>query len=154
MRSLRSAAIAIVPILLVVPWLYGTMWAAGYSINLVTGTIGAISIGIGIDFAIHLIARYREEHARLGDRDLAMRATGAGTGVALVASALSSIVGFLVLAFAPMPLFAAYGLLTALMIAMALTATLLVLPPLLRLSTRDLPAPVVPHREVAAAIRS
>jgi uncharacterized protein len=43
-----------------------------YAVNLVTGTIGAISIGIGIDLAIHLVARYREEHARLGNRDLAM----------------------------------------------------------------------------------
>jgi uncharacterized protein len=137
MRSLRYAAIATVPILLVVPWLYGTMWAAGYAVNLVTGTIGAISIGIGIDFAIHLVARYREEHAREGDRDVAMRATARGTGVALVASATSSVVGFAVLAFAPMPLFAAYGLLTAVMIAMALVATLLVLPPLLRLTSKD-----------------
>lgn len=154
MRSVRTAVIAIVPILLVVPWLYGTMWAMGYAVNLVTGTIGAISIGIGIDFAIHLVARFREEHARLGDRDLAMRATGAGTGVALVASAVSSIAGFVVLAFAPMPLFAAYGVLTALMIAMALTATLLVLPPLLRLSTRDLPGPPPSHHESPAAARA
>lgn len=137
LRSLRTAAVAVVPILLVVPWLYGVMGATGTAVNLVTGTIGAISIGIGIDFAIHLVARYREELARLGDRDLAMRVTGEGTGVALVASATSSVLGFLVLAFAPMPMFAAFGLLTATMIAMALVATLLVLPPLLRLTSRD-----------------
>jgi uncharacterized protein len=142
LRSLRTAVVAVVPILLVVPWLYGTMWATGFAVNLVTGTIGAISIGIGIDFAIHLVARYRQEHARLGDRDAAMHATGAGTGVAVTASALSSAIGFTVLAFAPMPMFASFGLLTAVMIAMALTATLLVLPPLLRLTSRDEP-PVV-----------
>jgi hypothetical protein len=38
------------------------------------------------------------------------------------------------------------------MIAMALTATLLVLPPLLRLSTRDLPAPAPPRHEFSAAV--
>jgi predicted RND superfamily exporter protein len=137
LRSLRTAAVAVVPILLVVPWLYGVMGATGTAVNLVTGTIGAISIGIGIDFAIHLVARYREELARVGDRDRAMRITGEGTGVALVASAASSVFGFLVLAMAPMPMFAAFGLLTATMIAMALVATLLVLPPLLRLTSRD-----------------
>jgi predicted RND superfamily exporter protein len=68
-----------------------------------------------------------------------MRATGEGTGVALVASAASSVIGFVVLAFAPMPMFAAYGLLTAIMIVMAVTATLLVLPPLLRMASRDTP---------------
>lgn len=144
MRSLRQALVAIVPIMLVVPWLYGLMHALGYSINLVTGTIGAISIGIGIDFAIHMVQRFREEVGHGHDRDDAMRRTGAGTGVALVASAGSSVIGFAVLSFAPMPLFASYGLLTAIMVAMALVATLLVLPALLRIATPA--APVVTRR--------
>lgn len=151
MRSLRYALISIVPILLVVPWLYGTMAAAGFAVNLVTATIGAISIGIGIDFAIHLVTRYREELHRHGNRDTAMHATGAGTGVALVASAGSSALGFAALAFAPMPLFATYGLLTAIMITMALVATLLVLPPLLRLATHDTASTTKDH-EAASAV--
>jgi predicted RND superfamily exporter protein len=135
MRSLRSALISVVPILLVVTWLYALMYVWGYSLNLVTATIGAISIGIGIDFAIHLVMRYREELGQRGEREPALRAAGEGTGTALVASAASSIVGFAILAFAPMPLFASYGLLTAVMIALALVATLLVIPPLLWVTT-------------------
>lgn len=84
--------------------------------GLVTATIAAVSIGIGIDFAIHFIARCREELDRTGDRATAVAITGEGTGLALVASAASSAVGFGILSLAPMPLFAAYGLLTALMI--------------------------------------
>ncbi len=140
LRSLRYGLASVVPILMVVAWLYGFMQIAGYAINLVTATIAAVSIGIGIDFAIHFIARYREELARTGDRLAAARATGEGTGTALVASAISSSLGFGILAFAPMPLFAAYGLLTALMIGMALVATMLVLPALLVLITSDGPA--------------
>lgn len=139
MRSIRYGAIAVVPILLVVAWLYGLMERTGFAINLVTGTIGAVSIGIGIDYAIHYIMRFREEHADIGDRLEALRRTGEGTGVALVGSAASSVVGFAILAFAPMPLFASYGLLTAVMIAMALAGTLTVLPCLLYLSTDDEP---------------
>ena len=63
-------------------------------------------------------------------------AAGAGTGAALFASALSSIVGFAIMALAPMPMFATYGFLTAIMIVMALLATLAVLPGLLMLVTR------------------
>ncbi len=137
LRSLRYGLASIVPIVMVVAWLYAFMYAAGYSINLVTATIAAVSIGIGIDFAIHFIARYREELDRHGVRATAVRITGEGTGVALVASAISSAVGFGILAFAPMPLFAAYGLLTALMIVMALVATLAVLPSILVLITSD-----------------
>ena len=110
---------------------------AGYSINIVTATIAAVSIGIGIDFAIHFIVRYREELDRVGERMLAVRQAGEGTGSALLASAVSSAVGFGILAFAPMPLFAAYGFLTAVMIGMALVATLVVLPGILVMITTD-----------------
>jgi predicted RND superfamily exporter protein len=137
LRSIRYGLASVVPILMVVAWLYAFMETAGYSINLVTATIAAVSIGIGIDFALHYISRYREELARWGQRSVAVRIAGEGTGLALVASAVSSAVGFGILAFAPMPLFAAYGLLTAIMILMALVATLAVLPSLLVLISSD-----------------
>ena len=137
LRSLRYGLASVLPIVMVVAWLYGFMFLAGFAINLVTATIAAVSIGIGIDFAIHFIARYREELERHGVRDRAVQIAGEGTGLALVASAISSSIGFGILALAPMPLFAAYGLLTALMIGMALVATLVVLPSVLVSITRD-----------------
>ncbi len=144
MRSARFAVVAIVPILLVVTWLYALMHAFGFALNIVTATIGAISIGVGIDFAIHFTMRYREELERLRTRTRALRACGAGTGAALLASALSSMVGFAVMAFAPMPMFATYGLLTAIMIALAAAASLIVLPALLMVITQDgEPEPII-----------
>jgi uncharacterized protein len=141
MRSLRFALVALVPILVVVAWLYGFMYVAGYSVNLVTATIGAISIGIGIDFATHMTLRYREQLARGHARLVALHGAAASTGVALAGSALTSVAGFAILAFAPMPMFASFGLLTAVMIALALAATLLVLPGLLLLVSREPAAP-------------
>jgi predicted RND superfamily exporter protein len=67
----------------------------------------------------------------------AVRQAGAGTGGALVLSALTSILGFTVMAFAPMPIFATFGLLTAVMIVMSLGVALLVLPSLLVAVTKD-----------------
>ncbi len=131
MRSLRLAAVVIVPILMTVAWLYAFMEVFGFAINVVTATIGAVSIGIGIDFAIHYTMRYREELATAPAPLDAVQIAGDGTGMALIASASSSVVGFAILAFAPMPLFASYGFLTAVMIFMALAASLLVLPGLL-----------------------
>lgn len=137
MRSFRFAAVSVVPILITVSLLYAFMEVAGYSINIVTATIGAVSIGIGIDFAIHFTMRYREE-LEIGDsREGAVQRTGEGTGIALLSSAVSSVVGFFILAFAPMPMFASYGLLTAVMISMAVMATFLVLPSLLVLATPE-----------------
>ncbi len=137
MRSIRLSAVSIVPIALVLTWLLGFMYAADYALNAVTATIAAISVGIGIDYSIHFTMRFREELRRVGDRLLATRAAGSGTGTALILSATTSIVGFLLLALAPMPVFAAYGLLTAVMIALSLIASLTVLPSLLYMVSAD-----------------
>ncbi len=137
MRSVRYALVTVIPIGLVVAWLYGIMHLMGFSLNLVTATIGAVSIGVGIDYSIHMTERFREELAGASSKSVALRRAARGTGVALVASAASSIVGFAIMGFAPMPLFASYGLLTALMIFLALAASLLVLPSLLMIATPE-----------------
>ena len=81
----------------------------------------------------------------------ALRQAANGTGVALVASAASSIVGFTILGFAPMPMFSSFGFLTALMIFLALAASLLVLPSLLLLVTPDKAAQGAPVAPTASA---
>ena len=138
LRSLKYALVSVAPVLLVVAWVYGFMFLAGYSINPVTSTIAAIAIGVGIDFATHFTARFREELVGEPSRFPALRRTGEGTGGALTISALTSIAGFLVLGLAPMPIFAVYGLLTAVMIAFAVLVSLLVLPSLLLFVTPSL----------------
>ena len=95
--------------------------------------------------------RYREELLRHETRIEAIRAAGGGTGVALIASALSSVIGFAILAFAPMPMFASYGLLTAVMIIMAAAGSLVVLPSLLMVVTRDRAGAATGPQEPATA---
>jgi uncharacterized protein len=136
-RSIRYAIVTILPIGLVVAWLYAIMELAGFALNFVSATIGAVSIGVGIDYSIHMTERFREELGRNATRLAALRRAAHGTGVALLASAGSSIVGFAIMAFAPMPMFSTYGILTALMIFLALVAALVVLPSLLMLVTAD-----------------
>ena len=140
MRSIRFGVVTIIPIGLVVAWLYAFMYAFGFGLNFVTATITAISIGVGIDYAIHMTLRFREELEMDGDRVAALGRAANGTGVALLASAATSVIGFAIMAFAPMPMFASYGILTAAMIFMAAAASLVVLPSLLFLVT---PGPAV-----------
>ena len=136
MRSIRFAIVTVIPILLVVTWLYGIMYLAGFALNFVTAMIGAISIGVGIDYSIHMTQRFREELRKNTTKISAIASAARGTGVALVASAASSVVGFAIMGFAPMPMFASYGRLTAMMIFFALMSSLLVLPCLLMLVTK------------------
>ncbi len=147
MRSVRYGVVTIIPIGLVVAWLYAFMYLFGFGLNFVTATIAAVSVGVGIDYAIHMTQRYREELARSDDAYHALGRAAHGTGGSLIASAATSILGFTIMAFAPMPMFSSYGILTAVMIFLAVTASLLVLPSLLLLVTpragRD-PAPTIP----------
>jgi uncharacterized membrane protein YdfJ with MMPL/SSD domain len=103
----------------------------------VTATIAAIAVGTGIDYATHFTMRFREELAGEPSRFPALRRAGEGTGAALAISALSSIIGFAVMAMAPMPIFSTFGVLTAVMIFFSLLVALLVLPSLLLLVTRS-----------------
>ena len=156
LRSLRYAFAAVTPIAFVVIGVYAFMYLAGYQINVITAMFAAIAVGVGIDFSTHFTARFREEMALDSRRLEALRRTGTGTGGALVLSATTSVLGFTIMAFAPMPLFATFGVLTAVMIALALAASLLVLPSILAFlapEPRMKPDPIVspedePQREL------
>ncbi len=137
LRSFRYALVTVIPVVLVAAWLYGIMYLVGFNLNFVTATIGAVSIGVGIDYSVHMTMRFREELARSGDRMQALQKAVNGTGMALAVSAVSSILGFAILGFAPMPMFSAFGILTALMVFLALAASIVVLPSLLLLATPD-----------------
>ena len=136
LRSFRYAIATIIPIALVVIWLYGIMYLFDFSLNYVTATIGAISLGVGVDFAIHMTMRFREELKSATDKLNALYNSINGTGLALLGSAISSTLGFLIMGFAPMPLFSTFGILTAVMICLALIASLVTLPSLLYLISK------------------
>lgn len=135
MRSIRYALVSIVPIVLVVGWVYAFMFAVDLKINPITATIAAISIGVGIDYATHFTMRFREEYEGEPSRFPALRRAGEGTGGALALSALTSVIGFAALSLAPTPIFSTFGMLTAVMIVFALVVSLMVLPSLLLVVT-------------------
>jgi predicted RND superfamily exporter protein len=132
-RSLRYTLITLVPVLLVACWLYGFMYVVGYHLNMMTATIAAISIGVGIDFSIHFTVRFRQEFEKSGNKRTALHDTSRNTGMALFGTAVSTALGFAVIIFAPMPMFSAFGLLTAVMIALSFLMAIFALPSLLLL---------------------
>lgn len=123
--------LAVVPILLVLVWVLGTMRIIGYDYNVVTAIITALSIGIGVDYTIHVVHRFLEEQEEAEDLVSAMAATMRTTGSALVGSALTTALGFMVLLFSPLPPLGQFGVLTAITVFYALIAAIVVLPPML-----------------------
>ena len=123
--------ITIIPIAVVLIWVLGAMWALRIPYNIVTALITALTIGIGVDYTIHLTHRFLEEEKQSRRIRDAMQRTMTTTGGALLASALTTALGLLTLLFAPLDPMRQLGLLTAVTILLALIAAFLVLPPLL-----------------------
>ncbi len=123
--------ITIIPIAVVVIWVLGAMWALSISYNMVTALITALTIGIGVDYTIHLTHRFLEEEQESRRIRDAMQRAMTTTGGALLASALTTALGLLTLLFSPLTPVRELGLLTAVTILLALIAAFVVLPPLL-----------------------
>ncbi|MDE2744666.1 MAG: MMPL family transporter [Chloroflexota bacterium] len=123
------AVIAVVPIIFVLIWVLGTMALLGIPYSLVTSIITALSIGIGVDYTIHLIHRYREEFTRLRDPEQAAIRTLATTGSALLGSALTTALGLGVLIASPLLASQQFGITAAITIAYSLIVSILVVPP-------------------------
>lgn len=126
------AVLSVLPILLVLIWVLGTMVILGYSYNVITALITALSIGIGVDYTIHITHRFLDEREHSASTiaqaiDTTMRTTGG----ALIGSALTTALGFAVLIFSPIPPMGQFGLLTAITVVYSLIAAIVVLPPML-----------------------
>ena len=128
--------IALLPIVVTLAWLLGAMWVFGISYNMATALMVVLTIGIGVDYTIHLTHRFleeRQESPRVLD---AVRAAMVTTGGALIGSGLTTALGLLMLLFSPLRPMQELGILAAVTIALALVATFTALPPLLVLWDR------------------
>ena len=125
----------VVPILVTVVALVASMRAFGISFNAINGTILAISVGLGIDYSVHVVHRFADEYA---ERDLspALRRTVVGTGGALTGSMLTTVFGVGVLALALNPAVGVFGVLIALSVLYAYLTSIVVLPSVLVLWAR------------------
>ena len=128
-RRPTLAVIAVGPIVLVLVWVLGTMALLDIPYSLITSTITALSIGIGVDYTIHMIHRYREEFGRVRNPEKAAIRTLSITGSALMGSALTTALGFAVLAFAPLEGSRQFGITAAITIGYSLLVSILVVPP-------------------------
>ena len=128
-RQPALAIIAVGPIVLVVIWVLGTMALLGIPYTIVTSIITALSIGIGVDYTIHIIHRYREEYSHERDPEKAAIRTLSSTGSALLGSAMTTALGLGVLVASPLAASQQFGITAALTIAYSLIVSILAVPP-------------------------
>ena len=133
-RSLSLGLLALLPNVLAAALVLGLMGWIGLPLDLMTITIAAIVIGIGVDDTIHYIHRYREELARDGDGRGALLRSHRSIGHAIFFTSVTVMAGFSILGLSNFNPTVYFGLLTALSMALALLANLTLLPALLLLA--------------------
>ena len=130
-RSVGSALLALVPTGLPVLLTLGAMGWAGIALDVGSAMVAAVVLGLAVDNAIHLLSAYRARRGAGAAPEPAIAGAVRDVGRALSTSALALGLGFLCLALAPWRSIASFGLVSAVAIAGALAAALLVLPALI-----------------------
>jgi len=129
--------ISMLPVLLVLVWILGTMVTIGYTLNVMTILIGALTVGLGVTYAIHISHRFIEEMEHHHSLDKAINNTVKNTGSALFGAAMTTVLGFGVLFFAILPPMKQFGTMTALTILYSFLSSVWVLPSMLVIWARN-----------------
>lgn len=132
--ALRDARV--LPILFT-PLLVGTAFTFGFaalvigSLNSYTAIFGAVLVGLGIDFAIHLYSRYREERGNSACLEDAIVRAWDQTGPPCAAAGITSVGGFMGLLLAQFKGFSQLGVLLAFGVSACLVSVLMLMPVLI-----------------------
>lgn len=130
-RSLYIALIAITPNLLAAGMVLGGMGILGIPLDMMTITVAAITVGIGVDDTIHYIHRFKDEFAKDHDYAATMYRCHSSIGRAMFYTSVIIIIGFSILALSNFTPTIYFGLLTGFAMFSALLGALILLPRLL-----------------------
>ncbi|MCX4248056.1 MMPL family transporter [Paraliomyxa miuraensis] len=149
-RSARAVVLVLGPLFVAGVGALGFAWLVYDVLNLVSAFIFAVLLGLGIDFAIHVLARYRDERARGHRRPTALAITLATTGRSTLGGGLGTGLAFAALTVADFQGFAQFGVVASAGLVLALSTSMVVMPAALVLSERWRPWPPPATRTRAA----
>jgi len=130
-RSFKIAIISILPNMMAASAVLGAMGLIGIPLDMMTTTIAAIVVGVGVDQAIQYFYRFREEFAVDKNYIAAMHRSHASIGRAMYYTSTTIIVGFSILMLSEFIPSIYFGLLTAFAMFMAIIGSLTLLPKLI-----------------------
>jgi len=133
--SFSSAVMPLIVVGLSVVWLYGTMGYLGIPLSTLAGSVAALVIGIGIDYSVHILNTYRF-HRREDTVGKALSEAVGETGVAIVATSITTISAFMAFLSGKMPEMHRFGLIMSIGIAYSLIFSFFLLPSVFVLEER------------------
>lgn len=130
-RSVNAGIISAIPLSIAVLVLFGLMGYLGIAIDIATALLSSIMIGVGIDYTIHFIWRFKKELATGLEHKIAAHNTLITTGRGIIFNALSVIIGFLALTFSNFAPLRFFGALVVISITTCLLSALMLIPSIL-----------------------
>ena len=127
-KSLILGILTEIPVILVIAWVFASMYIVGMPLNVMTIMIASMTVGLGITYGIHISHRFVEDLREFDSIDDACRSTVTNTGAALFGAAITTIGGFGILIFAPIPPLKKFGAISSLAIFFSLISSVFVLP--------------------------
>ncbi|NOR78784.1 MAG: MMPL family transporter, partial [Methanophagales archaeon] len=126
-RSLTKGFLVFLPLIFAIIWTFGTMGLLGIPISLSTVIVGAVIIGLGVEYGIFMVSRYyeeRERHASAESLKIAITNIGSST----FGSAATTAAAFFALTLSAMPMIQDLGQTLALGIIYCWIAAVIVNP--------------------------
>ena len=130
-RSLLIAVLCIIPNAIAASLVLGIMGWLDIPLDIMTITIAAVSVGIGVDNTIHYMYRFRRVFPRFGNYRKTMYYCHDSIGRAMYFTSMTIVAGFSILILSNFIPTGIFGLLTSLAMLVALTGSLTLLPQLL-----------------------
>ncbi|MCK4356967.1 MMPL family transporter, partial [Candidatus Bipolaricaulota bacterium] len=103
----------------------------GVPLDVMTLMVSVIAVGIGIDYSIHFISRFRREYRVDGDAKRSLQATIHHTGRGITYNALTVALGFFILVFASFKGTRMFGMQIALAMVVSALSALSIIPAIL-----------------------
>jgi uncharacterized protein len=143
LRSVSGSLLAVLPVSLSILWNFGFMGWVGLPVGVATSMFSAIALGIGVDYAMHWLAKFRISLDAGASWEEALRLTAASSGGAILLNGLVLVSGFGLLMLSSVPPTERLGLLMVVNTVACQLTTLLVLPAAATLLHRWLPQDVM-----------
>ncbi|MEE8432958.1 MAG: efflux RND transporter permease subunit [Candidatus Desulfatibia sp.] len=132
-RSLTLGLLSMVPLSVSILLSYGLIGWVGKDYDMPIAVCSSLSLGLGIDFAIHFIQRFQVHYAKSGNIDETNRYMFGEPGRAIARNAIVISLGFLPLVASSLTPYVTVGLFFALLMAFSTISTLFILPAALRI---------------------
>lgn len=129
-KSIKKGFLVFIPLLLGLTWTLGTLGWLNIPISVATVGVGAMILGLGVEYGVFVVSRYEEERVKHNQKK-ALNITVSEVGGSISGSGITTIIGFLALTLSIMPMMQHLGQSLALGIFYSLSAALIINPALI-----------------------